>query len=129
MSKRKGYRGYITSRPIFGSRTPQHVQNLVIRDYAQRKGLTYRLSATEYAMEGCCMMLHQILEELPDLEGVIAYSLFMLPQRAERRRAVCRRVLDSGARLHMAVEEFILADETDVERLENLWTIHRLSQR
>ena len=30
----KGYRGYISARATGGGRTPQHVQNLVIRDYA-----------------------------------------------------------------------------------------------
>ena len=34
----RGLRGYIASRPVAGARVPQHVQNLVIRDYARRKG-------------------------------------------------------------------------------------------
>ena len=41
-STRSGWRGYISPRPVRGSRTPQHVQNLVIRDYAQRNGLLHR---------------------------------------------------------------------------------------
>ena len=41
-----GYRGYIGSRPVRGERTPQQVQNLVIRDYAQRNGIAFKLSAT-----------------------------------------------------------------------------------
>ena len=45
-----GHRGYIFSRPFHGNRVPQHVQNMVIRDYCQRNGLNYLLSATEYAM-------------------------------------------------------------------------------
>lgn len=120
---RQGYRGYIGSRPVFGNRTPQHVQNLVIRDYAQRHGLAYRLSATEYAMPACYMMLHQVLEELPMLEGVIAFSLFMLPRRTERRLAVYRRVLDAGASLHTALEGFVLRGESDIDRLERVWLV------
>jgi sporadic carbohydrate cluster protein (TIGR04323 family) len=49
-SNRHGHRGYIASRPVRGQDWPQHVQNLVVRDYAQRNGLHYLLSATEYAM-------------------------------------------------------------------------------
>ena len=37
MPERSGHRGYIGARPLNGSRTPQHVQNIVIRDYAKRK--------------------------------------------------------------------------------------------
>ena len=58
-----GYRGYIASRPVRGTSTPQHVQNLVIRDYAARSGLDFKLSATEYAMDGCYLMLEAVLDE------------------------------------------------------------------
>lgn len=118
-----GCRGYIASRPIMGFRVPQHVQNLVIRDHARRHGLAYKLSATEYAMEHCYMMLAQLLDELPQLDGVIAYSMFMLPQRAERRRAVYHRILTSGRRLHAAVEDLTLATDDDVRRWEDVFLV------
>src|SRR5260221_12081647 len=104
MTGRTGHRGYIASRPILGSRVPQAVQNLVIRDYAGRNGLDYRLSATEYAMPGCFMVLNTVLDELPQLKGMIVYSLFMLPAERARRTAVYRRILDAGAELHAAIE-------------------------
>lgn len=119
-----GYRGYIGSRPVFGNRTPQHVQNLVIRDYAQRKGLSYKLSATEYAMPSCYMMLSQVLEELPSLDGIIAYTLFMLPHRPQRRLEVYRRILAAGASLHTALEGLALSTEADIRRLEDIWLVH-----
>ena len=73
-------RGYIFSRPFAGERVPQHVQNLVIRDYCQKQSLNYLLSATEYAMPDSYLMLEQVLRELPGLEGIVAYSLFQLPR-------------------------------------------------
>ncbi|MBI1774199.1 MAG: sporadic carbohydrate cluster protein, TIGR04323 family [Proteobacteria bacterium] len=120
MSERRGYRGYIGSRPLHGSRTPQHVQNLVVRDYCQRHGLTYLLSAVEYAMPGCYLMLTDVLNELPSLEGIVAYSLFMLPADRDRRLEVHRRVLESGAAMHFALEGLKLAEATDVARLEDI---------
>ena len=36
-SKKSGFRGYIFSRTIDGSFIPHRVQNLVIKDYCQRK--------------------------------------------------------------------------------------------
>jgi len=117
---RSGYRGYITPRLVRGSRTPQHVQNLVIRDYAARTGLMFKLSATEYVMPGCYMMLQSVLDELPSLEGMIAFSLFMLPQRKERRLEVYDRVLAAGATLHMAVEGLVLTGPADIRRFEDI---------
>ena len=75
----KGYRGYVFSRSVDSHRVPQHIQNLVIRDYAARRKLHYLLSATEYAMPDCYLILEQVLAELAALDGVILYTMFMLP--------------------------------------------------
>ena len=118
-----GYRGYIGSRPYFGQNPPQHVQNLVIRDFCRRKGFDFLLSATEYAMPGCHMMLNQTLAELPSLHGIVLYSLFMLPRDTDKRRAVYRRVLDHGASLHGAVESQSILNAADAARIEDIWLV------
>jgi sporadic carbohydrate cluster protein (TIGR04323 family) len=102
---------------------PQHVQNLVIRDFAYRNALAYKLSGTEYTMPGCYMMLEEILNELPQLEGIIAYTLFMLPRATERRRGVYRRVISSGKTLYGAVEGLRLSSWDDAARIEDIWRI------
>lgn len=119
-SNQKGYRGYVFSRPIDNHRVPQHIQNLVIRDYAQRRKLHYLLSATEYAMADCYLVLEQVLAELSTLDGVILYSMFMLPADAAQRAEIYRRVLGEGASLHSAVEGFSLRDQGDAERWETV---------
>lgn len=129
MNKRAGHRGYVASRPVFGNRVPQHVQNLVIRDYAARNNLHYKLSATEYAMPGCYMMLQQVLDELTELEGVIAYTLFMLPQRPARRLDIYRRTLDARASLHFAVEGLVLTSAADIRPLEDIWSVQAIMSR
>jgi sporadic carbohydrate cluster protein (TIGR04323 family) len=124
-NERRGYRGYIGSRPLFGNRTAQHVQNLVVRDYCQRHGLAHRLSAVEYTMPGCYLMLTDVLNELPSIEGIVAYSLFMLPEQALRRQIVYRRVLDAGASLHFALETLALRDAGGIGRLEDIWLVQQ----
>ena len=71
-------RGYIFSRSFMGERVPQHVQNLVIRDYCKKKDLQYLLSATEYAIANSFIILQEVLKELPKLDGIVFYSLFLL---------------------------------------------------
>lgn len=124
--RRAGYRGYIGSRPIAGSRVAQHIQNLVIREHARKHGLGYLLSATEYAMPGCYLILTQLLEELSDLEGIIAYSLFMLPRARERRIAMMNTLLDRGGVFHAAVEDIRVATAGDVRRIDDIITIQQL---
>ena len=125
MSERRGFRGYIGSRPLFGNRTPQHVQNLVVRDYCQRQGLTYLLSAVEYTMPGCYLMLTDVLNELASIEGVVAYSLFMLPSRKDRREEIYARVLAAEASLHFALETLALNGADDIARLEDIWMVQQ----
>ena len=128
MSNRQGYRGYVASRAVRGQIWPQGVQNLVIRDYAQRNGLTYLLSAVEYAMPGCYMNLETVLEELDRIEGVLLFSLFMLPERPERRRAIYERIFAAGASLHGALENLSLREASDIQRIEDIFAAARLAE-
>ena len=122
---RSGHRGYIASRAVRGQDWPQHVQNLVVRDYAQRQGLHYLLSATEYAMDGCYMNLESVLGELERIEGVILFSVFMLPQRRERRLELYERVFAAGADLHGALESMPVRTPEDAARLEDILAVDR----
>jgi sporadic carbohydrate cluster protein (TIGR04323 family) len=120
MNERIGHRGYIGSRAYGEMRVPQHVQNLVIRDYCQRNGFVYLLSATEYGMPGCYMMLNEVANEAPKLRGIVLYSIFMLPQRRSRRLALCRRFLGVGSTIHGAVENIKIAHDDDLARIDEL---------
>jgi len=117
---RRGYRGYIASRAVRGATTPQRVQNLVIRDYAERRGLMYLMSLAEYAMPGSFMMLENVLAELPKIEGVILFSAFMLPPQRRRRLEIYQRIFRTGASLHAALENYALTAPGGVEPFEDL---------
>ncbi|MBO6948138.1 MAG: sporadic carbohydrate cluster protein, TIGR04323 family [Rhodospirillales bacterium] len=123
MSERHGLRGYIGSRPYYGSRAPQHIQNLVIRDYCQKRGKPFLLSATEYAMPGCYMMLERVFNELPKVEGIVLYSLFMMPAERARRAQLWDVLRREGGTVHAAVEGYAIETEADIERVETIWRL------
>jgi len=125
MAERAGHRGYIGARPLNGSRTPQHVQNIVIRDYARRKNLQFLLSAVEHIMPGSYMILEDLLDELPRLNGIICYSIFMLPPDERGRREVYDRVLREGCNLHAAVEEIAIASNDDIQAVEDILLVNK----
>ena len=118
-------RGYIFSRPFMGERVPQHVQNLVIRDYCARRQLQFLLSATEYAMPGCDLILAQVLDALPEVDGIVAYSLFQLPEGWQGRSRVFQRLLDQGKALHCAVEGLKAGNAQEFHRLDTLWRVRQ----
>lgn len=121
-----GYRGYITSRPVRESHFPQRVQNLVVRDYAQRRGLAFRLSLTEYAMPGCSMMLETLLGELDALDGIILFSAFVLPADRARRQSIFERVIAAGKPLHAALENLVVRTPADAAGWDDLIEVNAL---
>jgi sporadic carbohydrate cluster protein (TIGR04323 family) len=106
-----------------GERVPQHVQNLVIRDYCNRNDLQYLLSATEYAMTESHLIHEQVLNELSRLDGIVVYSIFQLPENEQERNKIYRQVLDQKKTYHFAVESMHFNDEYSCDRIETIWKI------
>ena len=67
---------------------PQHVQNIVIRDYCKNNNLHYLLSSTEYIIEKSHLMLEQVLNNLNKVDGIVAYSVFQLPTDREKKKNI-----------------------------------------
>ena len=116
-------RGYIFSRPFLGERVPQHVQNLVIRDYCKKNQFQFLLSATEYAMPDSDIMLKQVISELDKINGIVAYSLFQLPINHEDRVIAIRSILEQKKEIHFACEDMRIQNKEDFEKIQNIWQI------
>ena len=108
-----------------GERAPQHVQNIVIRDYCEKNNLSYLLSSTEYAMENCYLMLEQVLDELKFIDGIVAYSLFQLPEDQNSRLEVYKKILYSKKEIHFSVESLKITTQEDIEKIENIWLVRQ----
>jgi sporadic carbohydrate cluster protein (TIGR04323 family) len=126
--KRSGWRGYIFSREIGGQMIPQRVQNLVLRNYAEKNGLQYLLSATEYHMPGSFMMLESLYAWTPSLEGLLFYSINMLPESPEARRKLYAAVLGKGAGLRFALEELQILRSSDAAAIEDVLALRAISR-
>jgi len=109
-----------------GERVPQHVQNLVIRDYCKKQGLQYLLSATEYAMPNSHLILQQVLDELSELDGIIFYSLFLLPEDTTERDRVIQIILTKEKTIYFAVEGLRISNIPEYERIEIIWQVKKV---
>ena len=119
----RGFRGYVTSRPFLGQRVPQHVQNIVIRDYCKGRNMPFLLSGVEYAFPDSRLMLKQLLDQLDQLDGIVFYSLFQLPNKKALRESIYERVLSKRKSMHFAVETLVFSEATDQLRLEETWGV------
>ena len=121
----KRFRGYIFSRPFMEERVPQHVQNIVIRDYCSKKDIQYLLSATEYAMENSALALRQLVKDLPSIDGIVAYSIFQMPEDDDERQSIFKSVLSLKKEIHFAVEGLSLYDNETYNHIENIWKVKK----
>jgi sporadic carbohydrate cluster protein (TIGR04323 family) len=117
---RSGYRGYVTCRSFGGFQIPVPVQTLVLRDYCVRKGFLYKLHVNENEFPHSYMVLDGLMNELDGLEGVLVFSMFMLPQRAARRATIWERAFAAGIELHLVLENFVVREPADTRQIEEL---------
>lgn len=126
---RLGLRGYVTSRPFGQFNIPVPLQSLALRDYCQRTNATYVLPVNENNFPSSYMVLEGMIQNLGDYEGIVLYSMQMLPQRSERRRAIFKRILDQGCTVHIVLEGLVIRDAKDVDKLEELIQLNQLATR
>ncbi len=118
-------RGYIFSRPFMGERVPQSVQSLLIRDYCNKNNLNFNLHAVEYTMPNCFLIFESCLKELERFDGIVMYSLFQLPEDDIKRKKYLDSVIIKNKKLHFAIENIILNDESKIEKIEEIWIIKK----
>ena len=121
----KQIRGYIFSRPFLDERVPQNVQNLVIRDFCKKENLFYNLSASEYAMINCYKILNQLIHELKNLDGIVAYSVFQLPEENNKRNKILKEILKKKKFFYFALENLKVLKLSDIQKIENIWLIKK----
>ena len=121
----KQIRGYIFSRAFLGERVPQHIQNLVLREYCKRKKLNFLLSLVEYRFENSTIMLEKALNELNKVDGIIFYSLLQLPENDTTRKNFYDKVLKKKREIHFAVEKIKLTNIETINFVENIFLIKK----
>ena len=57
------------------------------------KKIQYLLSSTEYAMENSVIILKQLINELPYIDGIVAYSIFQMPEDDTERQRILNSIL------------------------------------
>tara|TARA_A100001015_G_scaffold180978_1_gene201443 strand:+ start:2098 stop:2475 length:378 start_codon:yes stop_codon:yes gene_type:complete len=121
----KKIRGYIFSRPFMGERAPQHVQNIVIKDFCYNNSFEYLLSVSEYKMENSFLMLNDLIKKMKNIDGIVAYSIFQLPQDYKNRNIVLKKILKNKKFISFAVEKITVSKLKDIKNINVLWRIKK----
>ena len=126
---RTGLRGYVSSRSFGEFNIPVPLQSLALRDYCRRNDLIYALPVNENMFPHSYLVLEGMIQDLSSYEGIVLYTMQMLPQRPERRRAIYRQIVEQGCSLHIVLEGLVIKSPDDVEQAEELLMLSRLAPR
>ena len=121
----KTLRGYISSRKFMGESCDQSIQNLVLRDYCKRMNYNYLLSGTEYSIKNSYLMLQQLVDEIPEINGIVAYSLFQMPENKKNRLQIINKILNRNGEIHFALENLKISVNSEIDRVENIWLVRQ----
>ena len=122
-------RGYIFSRSFMGERVPQHIQNIVIKDYCDKNNFNYLLSATEYTMKNSHSILEKIIDELNCCDGIIFYSIFQLPENTVYRKEKIDTILKKKKLIAFACERILISSAKETQKIEDVWLIKKTIPR
>lgn len=115
-------RGYISSGVYRNFRTPQHIQNQIIKIYSERNNFDFLFSRAEYCFE--FPTVSQLLSCLDDnISHLILYSVFQLPLDRKHRMDLYRESLRKNICLHFACENEVAQSLSDFENIELLIAI------
>ena len=121
----KKAKGYIFSRSFMGERAPQHVQNIVIRDFCNKNSLQFLLSDSEYKMKDSFIILKNIISKIKNYDAVIAYSIFQLPEKETERNKILEKVIKNKKEFYFAVEQIKMKNKKDIKKINKLWKIKK----
>jgi len=118
-------RGYIFSRPFMGERVPQHVQNIIIKDFCDKNNYNYLLSVTEYTMKKTYLMLEKLMNDLNQVDGIVLYSLFQLPEEKEYRTKILNSILHKKKLIMFACEQLKVSSKDEMKKVELIWLVKK----
>ncbi len=113
-------RGYISSGVFYGNRTPQHLQNQIVKSYCDSNNLQFILSRAEYWINGStnCQLWAALKE---GFKNIVLFSLWLLPENRQERIKIYVYCLNKGIVLHFATERmYTESSESSFRELELL---------
>ena len=121
------FKGYISSRELNNSKSvEQSIQNLTIRNCCEKRGYTFLLSATEYGMKNCYLVLNQIIYELKKYDGIAFYSFLQLPFNKAIRYNILSKIINKNKKILFSLEDFLIENTSGIETIQEIISVNNI---
>jgi sporadic carbohydrate cluster protein (TIGR04323 family) len=64
-----------------------------------------------------------MIRDLGSYQGIVACSIHMMPQTAERRRVIFDTILSQWSAIHFCIEDIVVSDDPGVAKLEGIFSL------
>lgn len=119
-----GFRGYVVPRKFFHYSLPTSVQNLLLRDYANKNGYTYKLPPCELVFDNAYVQFKGLLNKLNEVEGLLFPSIFNLPKDKKLRISAYKKVIKLKKSIHFVIEKKKISTLEDIEDIELIFNLN-----
>ena len=73
------------------------------------------------------MILKEVISSIDTLDGIILFTVFMLPASVRARRDIYEAVLNSGRTLHAALEDIRITNYDDIQMVEDILRLNTIA--
>lgn len=128
MTNNKVMRGYIGSRIYYGTDFPQSIQNGIVKKFAEENSFQLLMSSTEYSIPDSFSILENIINfELNKIDGVIFFSVMMLPKERKKRENTLLSFCGNKKTLGFAFENLIVESNEDIFCVEDYFVARSIA--
>ena len=69
--------------------------------------------------------LYQLINDLKNLDGIVAYSVFQLPIDNIERNKILKKIIKKKKFFYFALEDLKLSNKNDLQRINNIWLVKK----
>lgn len=76
-------------------------------------------------MENCFLILKDLVKNLSDVDGIVAYSLFQMPENNTERNNILKDIVKRKKFIYFAVEQSSIFSLNDIKNIDFIWKIKK----
>lgn len=96
---------------------------MAIRRYCEERGFIFNHHVVENITPNTYLVLERVIEEAHRYQAIAMCSIGLLPTDTEYRQTMLERCLDRGASLHFVFEQVVIASVSDINSLNELFSL------
>ena len=80
-------------------------------------------------MKESSYIINELVNDIDNLYGIVAYSLFQLPSDKKIRKKILNKILIKRKKIFFACENLQVSNRIEMSKIETLWNIKEVSER